>query len=692
MLDKDTGAGSQQARDLTDPLPPKVFDPLLQARTDGWHAAHLQTLHRLAAEGAGHQRPVRVVFFVPDTALWDVFASIYLAMQAHPGFDVRVVAFQRQGVQTDLSAHETRAFYAAIGVPVDLYGFDDGPVPVFGPADLDVAFYTLGSTAYPRPFQIEFLSLFCLTVYIPYGFLQAAEYEYQFNQTFHHAAWRVVANTVRERDCYTHYSDRRSSHVVVARYPKFDLFSGADLAGPERPVVIWAPHWSVGLSYPRLNCGTFCDIYHDMMMLMGAHPQIDFVFKPHPLLSHGLTISGFMSQAQYRDYVDLIAALPNVTVYEHGAYVDLFERSAAMITDSISFLAEYVLADRPLLFLDRPDRARFSAQGEAIVALHQRGLGIDAIRSFIETAVLQGQDVMAETRRSQAGTLLGLDHPPTAETIIEHILSCVRLGRDIVHDSVRPSRSGPLDDNQLRAFFADRSRRYSDAQPYTAVLYQDHNPDLARRRDAYEKDKVLPLLAAQDGSRVLDVGCGIGRWADALEPVECRYLGVDLDAGMIEHARARIQRKGVAFEVADAAYLETCLARLTDAPDAFDIVIIAGVMLYMADAGVASMLRAALSRVAPGGVVYIREPLAVETELRLNGVWSQELQAHYTAYYRQRDHAAELVTRVCADLPGGVGAWAMAGQTIFEPLYADGGLDNRTETRQFFALLRRNPA
>jgi hypothetical protein len=79
-------------------LPPAILDPLLRFKIDCWHSAHNATLRRLRMEGAGISRPLRVMFLVPDTSLWDVYASIYADMAADPQFEPSVLAFQRRGV------------------------------------------------------------------------------------------------------------------------------------------------------------------------------------------------------------------------------------------------------------------------------------------------------------------------------------------------------------------------------------------------------------------------------------------------------------------------------------------------------------------------------------------------------------------------------------------------------------------
>lgn len=225
----------------------------------------------------------------------------------------------------------------------------------------------------------------------------------------------------------------------------------------------------------------------------------------------------------------------------------------------------------------------------------------------------------------------------------------------------------------IAEFFAGRTRRRDPKNPYVSVIYQDANPELALQRDAEEKALILPKLALRPDSRVLDLGCGIGRWADALQGRVRRYVGVDFSPEMIELARARHDPAFADFQVMAAQDIS---AEVLGA--GFDRVIIAGVFIYMDDEDIVRCLSRLRAMLTPDGVIYLREPLAVEDRLTLNGVWSEELQQNYYAIYRTRGELAEL-------LRAGLGAPA---PPVFEPLYRDADLNNRQETRQFYSLLK----
>lgn len=243
-------------------------------------------------------------------------------------------------------------------------------------------------------------------------------------------------------------------------------------------------------------------------------------------------------------------------------------------------------------------------------------------------------------------------------------------------DRIR-GRKVPLADAkaQMAEFFAGRSRRRDPRNPYVSVIYQDSQPELAEQRDREEKALILPRLELSADSRLLDVGCGVGRWADAVQGCVARYIGVDFSAEMIELAQSRHDPAWAEFRVMAAQDISA--VTLGDAAG-FDRVIIAGVFIYMDDDEIVRALSGLKEVLSPGRrLIYLREPLALEERLTLKGVWSEELQQHYYAVYRTRAELEGLVAE-------GLGRRAPLDM---RPLYGDSGLNNRTETRQFYSLI-----
>jgi ubiquinone/menaquinone biosynthesis C-methylase UbiE len=121
--------------------------------------------------------------------------------------------------------------------------------------------------------------------------------------------------------------------------------------------------------------------------------------------------------------------------------------------------------------------------------------------------------------------------------------------------------------------------------------------ELARATD--ELVAVIRAWADPAGRRVVDLGCGIGRVALALEGEAAAVTGVDVSAGMVAAARARAPAGSITrFAVGngrDLAMLEDASADLVLAADSWPFVVRGG------EAIVAGLVAEVARVLAPGG-------------------------------------------------------------------------------------------
>lgn len=226
-----------------------------------------------------------------------------------------------------------------------------------------------------------------------------------------------------------------------------------------------------------------------------------------------------------------------------------------------------------------------------------------------------------------------------------------------------------LDYSQTSAFFATRGIGASDNH-LVATMYQ--GPELATQRDLAEKSAILPLLKVDSADRVLDLGCGAGRWAQVIAPFVSHYLGIDFSEPLLEAARARVQK--AEFQTMNIAVFEP--GKLAVQPP-FTLVICSGILAYINDSDVKALFRHVSRITAEQSRLYIREPVAKDRRLTLNRYWSEELQAYYSAVYRTSEDYIDFFKELN-------GFRLHRDSTPFPP-----HLQNRTETEQRYFILKR---
>jgi SAM-dependent methyltransferase len=135
------------------------------------------------------------------------------------------------------------------------------------------------------------------------------------------------------------------------------------------------------------------------------------------------------------------------------------------------------------------------------------------------------------------------------------------------------------------------------------AAHLDPTHDAASRRPA-DIDRTVAHLAAsglaRPGTRVLDLGCGPGLYAQRLAALGCAVTGVDLSERSLAHARRAAAGAGLAIEYRRQDF------RTLDEPGRFDLVLQAyGELSTFADDVRDDLLRRARAALAPGGSLVL---------------------------------------------------------------------------------------
>ena len=232
-----------------------------------------------------------------------------------------------------------------------------------------------------------------------------------------------------------------------------------------------------------------------------------------------------------------------------------------------------------------------------------------------------------------------------------------------------------IDTNNTMSFYNQRAKTIEKReQVYTTVLLGDQDPDYSTRWDEYEKSYVIPRLSLDNNKTVLDLGCGMGRWADTLSDKCAYYYGVDFSAEMIEVARKKRRNNNCCFynlSIVDALEDKRITCRN------YDIIIVTGVAMYVNDEELLVCYNKLKKLVNRKTIIYFEESVGKKERLTLNHIWSDNLNDYYEAIYRTREEYLDFIRQ------------SMEMVEFYEEGYMD-LLDKKeqSETSHWYAIFR----
>lgn len=376
---------------------------------------------------------INVAFIALNLPCWKC-DSVFRLMQQHPRFRPIIWIVPELQIkdadERQRNLEQMRAFFAGRGYPVaDMYSLEQLREE-FAP---DIVFLA-------KPYRgvtlcnIEDLDKE-LVCYVPYT------YHNTERDGFRHGTesrvWRNFFSTksVRKQACA--YMSNGGLNVRVTGHPIADAFlfpsQFVHAGNPWMTVprhkkrIIWAPHWSV-CGDTWFKTATFITIAEGMLKLVEKYADnMHFAFKPHPLLRDSLYRHPEWGRERTDAYYERWSSLPNAQL-ETGDYVELFKGSDAMIHDSGSFIIEYLLVDRPCMFLFNENSAfiEYNEDTREALACYRKGESVRDIEVFLLEILNDAPD---ENKKRRARYKTRYLVPPGSVSAAQNIVNCILSGR-----------------------------------------------------------------------------------------------------------------------------------------------------------------------------------------------------------------------------------------------------------------------
>lgn len=268
-----------------------------------------------------------------------------------------------------------------------------------------------------------FLDKNVLPIYASYGFAALSFWDEVIATDFYNYLWKACVETESNLQ---HLKDVEKIHGingVVTGYIKVDKMANIVAEERKRKRVIICPHHTVW-GWKNLNISNFLKYKDFFLELPKMFPDVDFVFRPHPLLFPNMINHMHWSQNDVDEYLEKLLENPNATYDTSGEYFDKFVNSDAMIHDCGSFIGEYLYTEKPCCYMMKNEEETMNGLvplGQQCMQQYYHAFTKEDIVNFIQNVVINGNDSKKEQREKFVQTELKKNYPHAAESVIKMI-------------------------------------------------------------------------------------------------------------------------------------------------------------------------------------------------------------------------------------------------------------------------------
>lgn len=216
-----------------------------------------------------------------------------------------------------------------------------------------------------------------------------------------------------------------NNRICCLGNPKMDNFVLAykKMKKRLRKRILISPHHTIINWENGLNLSNFIKYSDFFLQLPKFYPQIDFVYRPHQLLSYNLKHFNIWDDEKISNYINTMRSYSNVYVsHTSEDYFDIFVNSDGIIHDCGSFMAEYLFSGNPACYMiNEHTRQDLNDFGNKCVDMHYQAFNEQDIVNFIDNVILNGEDPMKEKRRAFVYDELKINYPNSAKAICKYI-------------------------------------------------------------------------------------------------------------------------------------------------------------------------------------------------------------------------------------------------------------------------------
>lgn len=403
MLEQIRGAVEQHRDDLYDPVLLEHLSAVEALWEEGGDALQgaLEAFAQALPNSISYQ--VRAVFFTGLGSTWDAMQSVYEYMRDDLRFDPVVVLIPvfRRVQQDGQMKQETiyTDYLTPMGIPFleyNQYSLEqDCP---------DLAFINQPyESVIPSEFWPENIAKHTRLVYLPY-FMQDVYDEEDIvplaKLPVYRYAWKVACQNQSRNKFYCKYAANGGSNNLLSGIPKMDPLVRLQRQGTALPcewesikgktVFLWNTWYSIEISSIRYlpQILEWFQTNPDCVLLWRLHPMTDTVTKLYFLDEY----------LHYKKMYMNARKIENVIIDNNSSFHAAFYWSNALISDYSSLISQYLLMDKPALWIKSPLDRYVHAKSFIDNQWLEQTKTVDGVFNFLD-CIRKGTDSNRELRK-----------------------------------------------------------------------------------------------------------------------------------------------------------------------------------------------------------------------------------------------------------------------------------------------------
>ena len=264
-----------------------------------------------------------------------------------------------------------------------------------------------------------------LPVYIGYGFENARYISLERLKSYElNLVWKCFTETTLSLNDYRKHELIKGRNVILKKKRKMDSLNHYNMnIQKDRKKILLSPHHSVASE--TLPFSNFLQYFNLILHLPDLFPDIDFIFRPHPLLFYNLLQEKIWTQEQADKYLKDIAQ-KGIEYSAGGDYFQLFSECDAIVHDCGSYITEWLYTGKPCCFVRNRNLKKKHLTRLGMQALEKYSCiarSADEIIAFIR-AVEEGSieyKRQCENNRDWILKNIMVNYPRASEKILEEI-------------------------------------------------------------------------------------------------------------------------------------------------------------------------------------------------------------------------------------------------------------------------------